>query len=463
MGNSRAFAVWFEKLQAWNPSGYVVTGWQWPSEFIKPLSIALRRKQVEVDRQLYPFDALRLVTLHFDGTIEPRDLQGKDDFKGKLFFADINDVIYSKIDVRNGAIGIVPHELGRAAVSSEYPVYQVQPSVASAEYIQLLFRTNEFRKKINSMISGASGRKRVQPEQLESLDIPLPPLDVQRAIVAHWQTAQAEAAALDEQAKQTETDSERRFAEALGLKTSMGRLNSRMLVLEWKDSILWSVRVVKMLTQGNDLSESSYSIINAANCIDEIRHGCGASPSLQPTGLEILKISAATRGYFDDSARKHITNTPRFRREFDLRAGDVLMCRTNGTLAYVGIPALVEKDMPDLIFPDKLIRVRTKGNVDPAYFWTVTKLPQIRAQIEAAARTAVGNYAIGTDDIRNLRFPFPPLNVQRELVAYMQSARAEATRLRAEATQRLATAKVDLEAMILGTRSVGGSLAACKM
>ena len=35
----------------------------------------------------------------------------------------------------------------------------------------------------------------------------------------------------------------------------------------------------------------------------------------------------------------------------------VLMCRTNGTLAYVGMSALIREDESNMVFPDKLIRV----------------------------------------------------------------------------------------------------------
>lgn len=37
--------------------------------------------------------------------------------------------------------------------------------------------------------SGASGRKRIQPTQLEGVRVPIPPLPVQQAIVRHWQEA----------------------------------------------------------------------------------------------------------------------------------------------------------------------------------------------------------------------------------------------------------------------------------
>lgn len=50
-------------------------------------------------------------------------------------FAYAGDVIYSKIDVRNGAIGIIPPEMSKVAVSSEYPVYKVSPDIALPTYI----------------------------------------------------------------------------------------------------------------------------------------------------------------------------------------------------------------------------------------------------------------------------------------------------------------------------------------
>ena len=72
-----------------------------------------------------------------------------EEFKGWLYLAEPGDVIYSKIDVRNGAVGLVPAHMSRGAVSSEYPVYQVQPDVALGEYIKLVFRTSHFRQVIN--------------------------------------------------------------------------------------------------------------------------------------------------------------------------------------------------------------------------------------------------------------------------------------------------------------------------
>ena len=107
--------------------------------------------------------------------------------------------------------------MSRCAVSSEYPVYQVQSDVALGEYIKLVFRTSHFRQVINGMISGASGRKRVQPQQIETVDVPLPPLETQRAIVARWQAAQVEADAAEARVEQVEAELPRLILRRLGI------------------------------------------------------------------------------------------------------------------------------------------------------------------------------------------------------------------------------------------------------
>jgi type I restriction enzyme S subunit len=168
----------------------------------------------------------------------------------------------------------------------------------------------------------------------------------------------------------------------------------------------------------------------------------------------VLKISAVTGGELNPGECKYIHDSPRYRREFDLKAGDVLLCRTNGTLGLVGMSALVERDMPNLIFPDKVIRIRCRQDLVPAYLWRVLQMPFMRSQIEAAARTAVGNYAIGTEDLWNLAFPLPPLDVQQRLVGQIIECQAEITKERNRICHLVAASEREIEEMILGTRPV---------
>ncbi len=82
------------------------------------------------------------------------------------------------------------------------------------------------------------------------------------------------------------------------------------------------------------------------------------------------------------------------------------------------------------------------------------KRDEQRGKIWSYLRSKVGNYAIGSDDIWNLRFPLPPLDIQKQIVTKILAKRAEITILRERATQIRQEAEAEVEAMILGTKPV---------
>ncbi|PKN30366.1 MAG: hypothetical protein CVU64_03690 [Deltaproteobacteria bacterium HGW-Deltaproteobacteria-21] len=450
----RAFAVWWKDLHRWGVKSFQFSQWRWPPPAIKKLATALERRFEIVDKTSFELRPEHFLSLRFTGEVEPRDLHGKSEFKGSLFFAHAGDIIYSKIDVRNGAIGIVPAAVPVATVTSEFPVYRIKKDVALPEYIQLVFRTEHFRRIINGMVSGASGRKRVQPNDLENVEIPLPPLVEQKAIVERWRKAQNEIAAARERVTEQVARIQSSFLARLGLKPPAIEQQPKAFAVWWKDIFALSARATFLSVSNVHLNLGKYTLLRGRDCLTEIRHGCSAPPSPKPTGLEILKISAITRGVFVPTEKKYTFDNVRVRTEFDLRKGDVLLCRTNGTLAYVGMSALVQEDMANLIYPDKVIRVRVKENILPEYLWQVLQSHPIRAQIEAAARTAVGNYAIGTEDIWNLQIPVPPLAVQKQIMDRVASGREEVALEREAADRITREINAEIEALILGTKKL---------
>ncbi|MBI1746246.1 MAG: restriction endonuclease subunit S [Acidobacteria bacterium] len=182
------------------------------------------------------------LSLRFTGEVELRELHGKSEFKGTLFFARAGDIIYSKIDVRNGAIGIVPAEVPVATVTSEFPVYRIKKHVALPEYIQLVFRTEHFRRIINGMVSGTSGRKRVQPDDLENVEVPLPPLAEQKAIVARWQKAQQAVDAARGGLSKPVRFLNGHLTEVYRSTCTRDVIHSRCFVLDFKELATWDVK-----------------------------------------------------------------------------------------------------------------------------------------------------------------------------------------------------------------------------
>lgn len=193
----RAFSVDFRSLQTWSVAAQFAANWNWPDEVIKPLASILRRRTEAALETLTLESMATLLTIRFDGSIEPREPVRIKDIKGRLFRVYPGDVVFSKIDVRNGAIGLAPDDIDYMCVTAEFPVYSVDFQMADSGYVKLLFRTTAFKKLLNSMISGASGRKRIQPTQLEGVKVPIPALQIQEKIVDHWEAAQRERASAD--------------------------------------------------------------------------------------------------------------------------------------------------------------------------------------------------------------------------------------------------------------------------
>ena len=441
----------FSEIDRWNPSSFSVAQWNWPPQYVKSLASVLERKQSLISNEERSLSEIRMATLHFDGSLEFRDTQPTG-IKGSLYLAQPGDVVFSKIDVRNGAIGVVPNCMPNLAFTSEFPIYHVKSEFAIPQYIKLLFQTSYFRRTINSMVSGASGRKRIQPAQLEIVEVPIPPLQVQHTIVEKWNNMEKSTNESEEIIKRKYAESIAKFERELGLNSEAIHPMRKVFVVNWSSLENWNARSYLFSQQKTTHLTTKYPVVTGRDCLSEVRHGCSSSPSSIETGLQVLKISAVTQEVLDLTQRKYIFDDPRFREQFDLKQGDVLLCRTNGTFNYVGMGALVWENIPDTIFPDKVIRVRTKENMIPEYLWVLLKTDFMRTQIQAACRTAVGNYAIGWKNIWEFHFPLPPIAVQQRLVKTFLDTQKDIEARRTENSSLKINTSLEIEAVIMGTK-----------
>ncbi len=381
------------------------------------------------------------ITIKFSGEVLPRERT--EPFKGAMFAAYPGDLAFSKIDARNGAVGLIPDSITKAVVTSEYPVFTPNAEKLRPAYLNYLLRAEHFKTGLQRKASGTSGRKRVTPDGFLNLEVPVPSLDEQDALIASYAEALHRAEKLAQEAETIERAGWQAFQKALGVAPPPPMPDRPVFVARFKDVERWSHDgVLRSVTIGEAL-DPSVPLIDLGRVLLEVKHGCSKGPSKKPTSLRVLKISAVTKGRLEIDEQKFITDEPALRTQFDLKGGDILMCRTNGTLAYVGMSALVESDIGDMIFPDKVIRVRPdRSQIDSHFLWRLLQLPATRNQIENAARTAVGNFAIGGKDIKRLKVPLPSVGEQIELVGVLNEAmeNAKAKRTKAAALRQSAWA-----------------------
>lgn len=100
-----------------------------------------------------------------------------------------------------------------------------------------------------------------------------------------------------------------------------------------------------------------------------------------------------------------------------LQDGDILICRTNGSLDLVGKAAVVADLSEPAAFASYLIRLRTNTQaLLPRFLHLCLLSPSGRDQITAEARTTAGQFNLNLEILRGLRFVLPPVDAQAEIV-----------------------------------------------
>lgn len=147
-----------------------------------PLRLLLTRVKEEFSLQDDSIYKEVTVRLWNKGVVLRNEKRGSE-IKTNRFRVHAGQLILSRIDVRNGAIGIVPPELDGAIVSGEFWIYDIHRDQISAKFLALCVSTPTFLDAANRTSSGTTHRIRAEEENFLSIEIPLPPLEKQSWLI----------------------------------------------------------------------------------------------------------------------------------------------------------------------------------------------------------------------------------------------------------------------------------------
>ena len=242
-----------------------------PSEQIGRL---LRPRDERVDKSLWKFENLQPITIHFGGDISRRKVTVGREYTLPLLWVRPGDVVLSKIDLKNGAVGVLADGWDNAVVTTHFKVYEPDLKRLDPTYFRMLLQTAEFKRWLWANRSGADGRTEVKLPVFEELEIPLPPLPEQQAIVAAWRAALDHAAALELEAAATETAAGLAFESALGFTPSIPLPNRPMFVANFKDIDRWSHEgILRGIVDGGTTHASPWPMVKMGDVIADLENG----------------------------------------------------------------------------------------------------------------------------------------------------------------------------------------------
>ncbi|NPU93593.1 MAG: restriction endonuclease subunit S [Gammaproteobacteria bacterium] len=342
----------------------------------------------EARKKLKDTDLVSFVPMNNLGIDTPQLFLGEDkplsEVSGSYtYFAD-NDVLLAKITpcFENGKLGIAKGLTnGVGFGSSEYIVFRTSARLLP-EFLYYYLARPSFREAGSLVMTGAVGHKRVSKEFIENTEIPLPPVQEQRRIVAILDKAFAD---IDK-------------ARAL---TEQNVKNARELF----ESYLYQIYG----QPGEGWVEEKMSDV----CEGKITDGTHQTPKYFDEGYIFLSSKNVTSGVIDWSDVKYIDESQHaeMQKRLSPKRNDILLAK-NGT---TGVAAIVDKDEIFDIYVS-LALLRPSEKIEPRYLLHFVNSSHAKNQFNKRLK-GIGVPNLHLEEIRDVTVPYPTSKlVQKQIV-----------------------------------------------
>ena len=258
-------------------------------------------------------------------------------------------------------------------------------SAVDTRYLAYFFQSPLYWREIGQKALGVNINN-LRRGDIESLRVPLPPMGVQRALVANI---------------------EKQFSRLDEAVANLQRV--RRTLLRYRASLLWAAAVP---------SQDVGGYVTIGSLLREpIVNGLSIKESATPTPVRALRLSAMSEDGLNYADHRFLPIEPNKVEDIVVRVGDFFVSRGNGSLALVGRGTTAQTPPFPVIFPDTMMRLRF-ADADVCR-WVAMLWPSrlVRSQIERRVKTTAGIYKIAQPQLASIAVPIPPRAKQMEIVA----------------------------------------------
>lgn len=163
---------------------------------VSPLSQALSAKRA--GRLVEPESEYRIlgVLRSGQGFIDRGAIRGAETGYAKMFQVGVDELVYRKLTAWEGPISVSTEVECGGWVSPEFPIFTIDQTVLRPGLMRHFCRWPGFWQRIGDRLVGSvQRRKRLNPEALVGIELPMPPLEVQdawlQALDAMWEVVAA--------------------------------------------------------------------------------------------------------------------------------------------------------------------------------------------------------------------------------------------------------------------------------
>ena len=357
------------------------------------------------------------------------------------------DVLIARMPDPLGRSCIYPGDPKTSVTAVDVCIVRTGAIGPNHRWLSWFINSPEFRDNVASFQSGST-RKRISRKNLGTIPLPVPPLAEQHRIVAEIETQFTRLDASVAALRRAQANLKRYRASVLK-DACEGRLvatEAELARSEGREYESVDVLLERILAERHARWESQekrrgkykepsapdastlprlpegWAWAAAEQLLARSEYGTSIKCSYESTGLPVLRIPNIVAGEIDLTDIKYATRPVPIDSETSLAKGDVLMCRTNGSVRLVGKTAVVHSDLePYHGFASYLLRFRLlETDVLPKWFHIYSTCQLGRAFIEQNAASSAGQNNVSLSLIHTMPIPIPPLAEQYRIVAEVE-------------------------------------------
>ena len=316
-----------------------------------------------------------------------------------------NDVIFAKITpcMQNGKSAVargLANGLGFG--STEFHVIRCGSRVLP-DWLWYFLRQRPVKEAARRSFRGSAGQQRVPADFLKQLSIPVPERDEQHRLL-------------------------RRIGECMESIDEIRSLSDQ-LVLE-SNALLPS-----LLASAFTELEATFSSRRIGTCLIESRYGTSRRCDASPTATPVLRIPNVAQDAITYNDMKYCELAGRELERLQLKTGDILLVRTNGSRELVGRCAVYVEGNRPFAFASYLIRLRVdRSIIEPQYLAFFLTSTLGRDAIARIRRTSAGQYNVNSENLREIELPLPPLPIQNKVTERLIEQRDAVKKIAGEQT-----------------------------
>jgi len=153
-------------------------------------------------------------------------------------------------------------------------------------------------------------------------------------------------------------------------------------------------------------------------------------------GIPMLRMYNINDGRINLNKLDRVELTPKEFNKYKLLPGDILVNRVNSR-ELVGKSGLIIDSVGDCVFESKNIRIRLRKEVViPAYINYFMNSKKYKVTVFNKIRPAIGQATINQEDLKSIEIPIPPLPVQKHIVEKLDGIRAMVESLKRQQKDR---------------------------